>query len=168
MIAIFQRVDHVDRIMAQWRTERPDLDPSPQGVIGRLHRVGGRLTERLVAVYARHGLDEGEFDILASLRRSGEPYALTPSALAASTMVTSGAISKRIDRCEQKGLVTREVRADDGRGRLVTLTPAGRRVIDGAFTEHIANEHTLVSALTVEERGHLAALLAKWAEALDV
>ena len=69
--------------MQQWRTERPDLDPSPQGVIGRLHRIGARLTERLVEVYAEHGLDEGEFDILATLRRGGAPYALTPSELAA-------------------------------------------------------------------------------------
>lgn len=154
--------------MAQWRTERPDLDPSPQGVIGRLHRVGGRLTERLVEVYADHGLDEGEFDILATLRRSGGRYALTPSELAASTMVTSGAITKRIDRCEQKGLVTRAARSDDGRGRLVTLTARGRRVIDAAFTDHMANEHRLVSALTKAERAQLAGLLAKWGAALEV
>ena len=89
--------------MAQWHRERPDLDVSPQGVIGRLHRLAARLTEELVAVYAEFGLGEGEFDVLATLRRSGAPYELTPGELAAGTMVTSGAVTKRVDRLVERG-----------------------------------------------------------------
>lgn len=160
-------MDHVARIIEHWERERPDLDVSPQGVIGRLHRVAGRLTEELVAVYAEFGLGEGEFDILATLRRSGEPYALTPSAIAASTMVTSGAITKRIDRCERQGWVTRTVDPDDARGRVVALTDEGRDLIDRAFTAHIANEHRLVAMLSETDRRLLADALRRWGHALD-
>jgi DNA-binding MarR family transcriptional regulator len=158
--------DHVGRIMAQWAVERPDLDVAPQGVIGRLHRLAARLTEELVEVYAEHGLGEGEFDVLATLRRSGTPYALTPGELAAQTMVSSGAVTKRVDRCVERGWVTRRVSDDDGRGRVVALTESGRAVIDEAFTAHIANEHRLLAALDDTERARLAHLLEKWGRAL--
>ncbi|MDH2412884.1 MarR family transcriptional regulator [Nocardioides sp. CER19] len=158
--------DHVARVMEQWRRERPDLDPSPQGVIARLHRVGLRLTEELVAVYAEHGLGEGEFDVLATLRRQGPPYALTPGDLAAQTMVTTGAVTKRVDRCIAQGWVTRAVSADDARGRVIALTDAGRELIDGAFTAHMANEHRLLEVFTAAELEQLAGLLQRWAEDL--
>lgn len=161
-----QELDHVGRIMAQWRTERPDLDGSPQGIIGRLHRLGARLTEELVAVYGEFGLGEGEFDILATLRRGGAPYELTPGDLAASTMVSSGAITKRVDRCVERGLVTRRVGDHDARGRVVALTAQGRDLIDRAFEAHLANEHRLVSSLTDIERARLAHLLEAWSRAL--
>jgi DNA-binding MarR family transcriptional regulator len=161
-----QELDHVGRVMAQWRTERPDLDVSPQGVIGRLHRVGDRLRAELVAVYAEFGLDEGEFDILATLRRSGAPYELTPGDLAASTMVSSGAVTKRVDRCVEQGYVTRRVSDRDARGRVVALTEAGLDVIDRAFTAHMANEHRLVSSLNEMERARLAHLLEAWGRVL--
>ena len=151
--------DHVGRIMAQWRTERPDLDVSPQGVIGRLHRIGARLTEELVAEYSRFGLSEGDFDVLATLRRSGAPYELTPGELVASTMVTSGAISKRVDRLVEQGLATRRVGEHDARGRVIGLTPKGRELIDQAFTAHMANEHRLLAGLSDLERTRLAGLL---------
>src|SRR6478735_10569230 len=134
-------LDHVGRVMAQWHDARPDLDVSPQGVIGRLHRLAGRLTEELVAVYGRYGLGEGEFDVLATLRRAGAPYELAPGDLAAQTMVSSGAITKRVDRCVEQGWVTRRVSDRDGRGRVVALTDAGRTLIDEAFEAHLANEH---------------------------
>ena len=159
--------DHVARIMAQWSAERPDLDVSPQGVVGRLHRVGARLTEELVALYAQFGLGEGEFDILATLRRSGEPFELTPGDLAAGTMVSSGAISKRVDRCVEQGLVARRVSDTDARSRVVSLTPAGRDLIDRAFTAHIANEHRLLSPLDDEERETMTSLLEKWGRGID-
>src|SRR3954451_4537576 len=136
--------DHVARVMAQWARERPDLDASPQGVIARLHRIALRLTDELVEVYATHGLGEGEFDVLATLRRQGPPYALTPGELSTQTMVTSGAITKRVDRCLSRGWVSRDVSAQDGRGRVIALTDAGRALIDGAFTDHLANEHRLL------------------------
>jgi DNA-binding MarR family transcriptional regulator len=158
--------DHVGWIMEQWGRERPDLDVSPQGVIGRLHRVAARLTEELVAVYAGFGLGEGEFDVLATLRRSGPPYELTPGDLAAQTMVSSGAVTKRVDRCVDQGWVTRRVRADDGRGRAVALTDAGRDLIDRAFEAHMANEHRLLSALPAADRATLARLLERWGREL--
>ncbi|MFC7495175.1 MULTISPECIES: MarR family winged helix-turn-helix transcriptional regulator [unclassified Nocardioides] len=160
-------LDHVGRIMAQWASERPDLDVSPQGIIGRLHRLAAHLTEELVAVYGRYGLGEGEFDVLATLRRSGTPYELTPGELAAQTMVSSGAVTKRVDRCAEQGWVTRRVSDNDARGRVVALTGAGRAVIDEAFTAHMANEHRLVGALDQMERARLAHLLEKWGRALD-
>jgi DNA-binding MarR family transcriptional regulator len=159
--------DHVDWVMSQWQAERPDLDVSPQGLVGRLHRVGLRLTEELLAVYAQHGLGEGEFDVLATLRRSGPPYALTPGELGAASMVSSGAISKRVDRCEARGWVSRRPSEDDGRSRVVALTKAGRELIDRAFEAHMANEHRLVAALTERQREQLAQLLRTWARALD-
>ena len=160
--------DHVARIMAEWHRERPDLDVSPQGVIGRLHRLANALTEELVAVYGRFGLAEGEFDVLATLRRAGAPYERTPGDLAASTMVTSGAMTKRIDRLEHRGLVTRRASETDGRGRVIALTPAGRELIDEVMTAHMANEHRLVGLLAPRDRELLAGLLERWGRALGV
>ncbi|MER7508030.1 MarR family winged helix-turn-helix transcriptional regulator [Streptomyces lavendulae] len=154
--------DHVARIQAEWARERPDLDVAPQAVIGRLHRLGLLLTERLTPVYRRHGLGEGEFDVLAALRRAGEPFERAPGELAAHTMVTTGAMTKRIDRLERDGLVTRRRSAADGRGRVVALTPAGREVIDRAFADHIRNEHALLDALSPAEAAGLEALLTAW------
>ena len=159
--------DHVGRIIEQWRIARPDLDPSPQGVIGRLHRLAGRLTEELVAVYGEFGLGEGEFDVLATLRRSGAPYELTPGELAAQTMVSSGAVTKRVDRCLEQGWVTRRVGDGDARGRVIALTRSGCEVIDAAFAAHMANEHRLVGLLDERDRSRLAHLLEKWGRALD-
>ena len=159
-------LDHVGRIMAKWRAERPDLDVSPQGIIGRLHRLAARLTEELVEVYAEFGLGEGEFDVLATLRREGPPYELAPSDLAAWTMVSSGAVTKRVDRCVEHGWVTRRVGEGDARSRVVALTPAGLELIDRAFEAHMANEHRLVALLDDLERTRLAGLLEKWGRAL--
>ncbi|MGN8246228.1 MarR family winged helix-turn-helix transcriptional regulator [Cellulomonas soli] len=154
--------DRLDRIQQAWARERPDLDVSPQGVIGRLHRVGLHLTDELVAVYRKHGLGEGDFDVLATLRRAGAPYERTPSDLAENTLVTSGAMTKRVDRLERAGLVSRRPSERDGRGRVVALTAEGQRVFDAAFTEHIANEHRLVAALSPAEATQLAELLRRW------
>lgn len=155
-------MDRVAKIQQEWRRERPDLDVAPQGIIGRLHRLAAHLTDELVAVYARHGLGEGEFDVLAALRRAGEPYERAPSELAAHTMVTTGAMTKRVDRLVEAGLVERRARGDDGRRRLVALTPAGVDVIDSAFTEHIANEQRLMGQLTIEDQAALEPILIRW------
>ncbi|MER7754490.1 MarR family transcriptional regulator [Kitasatospora sp. NPDC097643] len=159
--------DHVAQIQAEWRRERPDLDVSPQAVIGRLHRLAARLTGELTLVYARYGLGEGEFDVLAALRRAGEPFERAPGELAAHTMVTTGAMTKRIDRLERAGLVTRRPAVDDRRGRVVALTDAGRHLIDEAFTAHMRNEHRLLSLLSPEEAAALQSLLATWQHRLD-
>lgn len=160
--------DHVAAIMDQWRRERPDLDPSPQAVIGRLHRIALRLTTELVEVYEKHGLGEGEFDILATLRRQGAPYALSPTELGNQTMVTSGAITKRVARCVAHGWVTSDRSDDDGRGRLVTLTAAGKRLIDEAFTDHMVNEARLLEVFDRRDRADLARLLEHWATSLGL
>ncbi|MBW0117134.1 MarR family winged helix-turn-helix transcriptional regulator [Pseudonocardia abyssalis] len=154
--------DHVSRIQAEWARERPDLDVSPQGVIGRLHRLAAHLTDELCVVYRRHGLAEGEFDVLAALRRAGEPFERAPGELARFTMVTTGAMTKRIDRLVDAGLVTRRPATGDGRGRVVALTAAGRELIDGAFTDHMRNERRLLDALTPDEAGRLEVLLTGW------
>lgn len=154
--------DHVGRLMEQWRIERPDLDVSPMGVIGRLHRLSAALHDQLRPVFAAAGLSDGEFDILASLRRSGAPYELTPGELSATTMVTSGAVTKRLDRLEGAGLVSRSVCSDDARSRRIRLTPEGLALVDRLVGEHVANEHRLLSGLTEAERSRLASLLEKW------
>ncbi|MDR6692284.1 DNA-binding MarR family transcriptional regulator [Microbacterium sp. 1154] len=160
--------DRVDTLTAQWHAERPDIDVSPMQVIGRLHRLADHLRDELLAVYRRYGLGEGEFDILAALRRAGEPFAAAPGELARHTMVTSGAVTKRVDRLLASGLVVRDDDADDGRARVIRLTPAGRRVIDEAFTAHMANEQRLLARLDAEQRRALEALLRDWGASLGV
>lgn len=160
------QTDRVDAIQAEWRRERPDLDPSPQGVIGRLHRIAQALTVRLAAVYAEFGLSEAEFDLLATLRRAGSPYARQAGELAAHTMVTSGGLTKRVDRLVERGLVERDADLGDARRRLVRLTPAGLDLIDRAFTAHLANEHRLLAELGPEDAAALAPLLSRWLRVL--
>jgi DNA-binding MarR family transcriptional regulator len=161
--------DHVARIQAEWARERPDVDVAPQGVIGRLHRLADRLREELCAVYDRHGLNEGEFDVLATLRRAGSPYERAPVELAATTMVTTGAMTKRIDRLEARGLVTRRPSVEDGRMRVVALTEAGRNLIDEAFTAHMANERRLLDAgLSPADARTMERLLRTWLEGFEV
>jgi DNA-binding MarR family transcriptional regulator len=151
--------DAVDKIIEQWARERPDLDPSPMAVVGRIHRVGGLLDNELSKVFAEIGLGNGDFDILASLRRAGAPYRLTPGELAASTMVTSGAVTKRVDRLAARRLVTRSANKHDGRGRVVALTAKGLRLTDEVIVRHWANEDRLLSSLSPTQRNALVDLL---------
>ncbi len=155
-------MDRVAKIQQEWRRERPELDVAPQGIVGRLHRLAAHLTDELVAVYARHGLGEGEFDVLATLRRTGAPYERAPGELAEHTMVTTGAMTKRIDRLVDAGLVERRMAAGDRRRRIVALTSAGVATIDLAFAEHIANEQRLVGQLTAEDQAALEPILTRW------
>jgi len=161
-------MDHVSTVVEQWGAERPELDVSPLLVIGRIHRIALALTPELVEVYARHGLGEGDFDVLATLRRQGAPYALTPGELSERTMVTSGAVTKRVDRLASKGLVERRASTTDGRSRTVVLTTEGRLVIDAAMDEHVVNEARLLAGLEPEERTALADLLGRLATTLGV
>jgi DNA-binding MarR family transcriptional regulator len=131
-------------------------------VLGTLSEAANLVSkERLAPVFARFGLQSGEFDVLATLRRSGPPYALTPTALYEATMVTSGAITNRLDRLESAGLISRTPHPGDRRGVVVQLTETGRALIDDAVTAHVANEHQILSGLTREEQDTLARLLAK-------
>lgn len=160
-------LDRVAEIQQAWRRERPDLDPSPQGVIGRLHRVALELTKHLVAVYGEFGLTEGEFDVLATLRRAGEPFEHAAGDLADHTLVTTGGLTKRVDRLEARGLVERRVEASDARRRLVRLTPEGRDLIDRAFTAHLANEHRLLGELGEADAASLEPILTRWLRLLE-
>ncbi|MFJ4161381.1 MarR family winged helix-turn-helix transcriptional regulator [Microbacterium testaceum] len=160
--------DHVDEIVQHWAVERPDVDASPMQVIGRLSRIAAHLDAELLEVFRRFGLSEGEFDILATLRRGGEPFARTPGELARHTMVTTGAVTKRVDRLVASGLVSRSASDDDGRGRVISLTANGRRVIDEAVVAHLANEERLLSGLDADQRRTLEALLREWGRALGV
>lgn len=160
--------DRVARIQAEWRRERPDLDVTPQGIIGRLHRLAAHLTAELVAVYERHGLGEGEFDVLAALRRAGAPYERAPVDLARHTMVTTGAMTKRLDRLEAAGLVERRAADGDGRRRIVALTQAGLATIDAAFAEHMDNERRLVEQLSADDRTALEPILTRWLGVYEV
>jgi len=155
-------MDKVDAILAQWQSARPDLDTSPMGVLGRLSRVRRITSEAMNANYRLHGLKDGEFDLLATLRRSGAPYTLTPGDLVATSMVTSGAITNRLDRLEERGLITREVDPRNRRSVIVTLTSTGLAVIDAAVTDHVALQHELLDPLSSKDRAQLARLLSKW------
>lgn len=151
--------DHVDKVLAQWSRERPDLDVSPMAVLGRLSRLTRVAEARQRATFARHGLDAASFDVLATLRRAGSPYALTPGHLARSAMVTTGAITQRLDRLQERGLVSRSPGPTDARSVLVTLTDAGREVLDAALPDHLATEQLLLGPIDAHQRTRLAELL---------
>ncbi|GEL18881.1 MarR family winged helix-turn-helix transcriptional regulator [Pseudonocardia asaccharolytica] len=148
--------DHVDRILEQWAAERPDLDVSPMAVLGRLTRASLLVGAELRRTFSTHDLDAASFDVLATLRRSGPPYRLSPTELMRSAMVTSGAITQRLDRIQARGLVTRTPSDADGRGVHVTLTEDGRKLIDRALPDHVDTEHRLLAALTPAQRETLA------------
>lgn len=150
--------DAVDAIVEQWRRERPDLDHRPVAVIGRLSRLSRLVDRRLAANFERHGIEAWTYDVLATLRRSGPPYELTAGQLVRSSMVTTGAITNRIDRLEARGLVER-AGAPDRRRVLVRLTPAGRALVDEVIETHLATERDLLSTLGARERDHLADVL---------
>jgi DNA-binding MarR family transcriptional regulator len=160
-------MDIVDMIVAQWKAERPDIDASPMQVIGRISRLAADLDPLLAPVFTSRGLGDGEFDVLATLRRSGEPFELSPGDLGASMMVTSGAVTKRVDRLERSGLVTRRVSDVDARARVIRLTAEGRRIVDEAVVDHVANEERLLSGLSAAERETLAGLLRKLGESIE-
>lgn len=159
--------DGVDAILDQWRAERPDLDLSGMSVIGRISRLERELRPRLEEVFARHGLEGWEFDVLATLRRSGPPFRLTAGDLLERMMISSGTVTHRINRLEGRGLIAREADPSDGRVVLVALTPAGRRLIDAAVEDHTANEAALVAALSPAERERLIRLMRQLACSLD-
>jgi DNA-binding MarR family transcriptional regulator len=153
--------DGVDLILEQWQRERPDLDPSAIGVVGRISRLARELEQRLEPVYREHGLEPGWHDVLATLRRTGPPYRLRPTEFSSALMLTSSGTTKRLDRLEAAGLITREPDPDDRRGTLIALTDAGRERIDAVTEAHLANEHRLLGALSDAERDRLAGLLRK-------
>lgn len=153
--------DRIDTILAQWKRERPDLDTQAMSVVGRVQRTAAALRPKLDETHGVSGLQGETFDVLASLRRSGPPYQLSPTDLYREMMLTSGAMTNRIDRLEDAGLVARRADPDDRRGTLVRLTAKGKALIDTATAKHVDNEDRLLSALTARERQQLNELLRK-------
>jgi DNA-binding MarR family transcriptional regulator len=148
-------MDHVDEILRQWSRERPDLDVGPMGLIGRLGRVAHHLAREMDKTFAEFGLTGASFDVLATLRRAGPPYRLSPGDLLSTMMITSGTLTNRIDQLEKTGLVVRASNPDDGRGVIISLTSEGLATIDAAVTAHAETQKRLVSVLSDGERALL-------------
>lgn len=161
------RTDAVDRIIAAWRAVRPDLDLRPMATIGRLGRTTAFVRKQVEAELMRFDLAVPDFDVLATLRRAGPPYRVTPTGLYRSLMLTSGTMTSRLDSLEQRGFVKRMDDPGDRRGILVTLTPAGLERLEAAVTAHVANEARILSALTRTEQATLDTLLRKLLASVD-
>jgi DNA-binding MarR family transcriptional regulator len=159
--------DHVDTILAQWRRERPDIDVSPVGPLGRISRLAQYVGQNIAAHHRSLGLNSGEFDVLATLRRSGKPYRLTPTALFQSAMLSSGAMTNRLNRLEQAGHIRRIPDPQDRRSLLVELTEQGLSLIDQAFDAHINNERELLKTIPSEQLQQLDEILRQWLSQLE-
>jgi len=148
-------MDHIDKIIAQWAQERPDLDVGPMELIGRIKRLMQHLSREMEKTFLEHGLNAASFDVLATLRRAGTPYSLSAGDLIAMTMVTSGTMTNRIDQLEKSGFVERVKNPDDGRGVLISLTAKGFAVIEIAIKAHVQTQAVLVSALSKKDKDTL-------------
>lgn len=151
--------DQIDLARAEWARERPDLDTSPMEVIGRVLRAAHLADARIRPVLRRAGLDRGAFDVLATLRRVGHPYRLTPTVLYRELVLTSGAVTHRVDALARAGLVERVPDPDDRRSSLVALTGRGRAVVEDAMAAHMRCEAEMIAALPDDRRRALGALL---------
>ncbi|MFJ8465240.1 MarR family winged helix-turn-helix transcriptional regulator [Streptomyces swartbergensis] len=154
-----ERKDPVDAIIDQWATVRPDLDTAAMEVFGRIYRLSRAMGERTEKAYARFGIGRGEFDVLATLRRAGEPYTLSPRQLSATLMLTTGGMTGRLDKLERAGLLRRSPDPHDRRGLKVTLTERGLELIDEAVGAGLAVQTEALSGLDTEQAGQLAELL---------
>src|SRR4051812_21395809 len=163
---VMEAADHVDRALAQWSREMPDIEIKGADVLNRARRLTLETRRDIEANFRRHGLDSGEFDVLATLRRAGEPYALRPTELYQSLMISSGGLTARLDRLEAAGLIRRRADDDDARSVRVELTPAGRRKIEAAFRADMELENKMVSGLAESERAELVRLLRKLSQAM--
>lgn len=144
--------DEVDKIVAAWRRERPDLDVTPLEVLSRVSRLASVLDVRRAAAFAQHDLQAHEFDVLAALRRSGEPFELTAGELCGLTHVTSGTMTSRLDNLTGRKFVSRHPDPTDGRLVQVRLTATGRRRIDATFAALLESEHELLGRLAESKR----------------
>lgn len=151
--------DQVDDILAQWQRVRPDVDVSPMAIVFRVKRLARSFERATASNFARHGLEPGEFDLLATLLRSGPPHRLSAGALGRALMITSGSVTNRVDNLEDRDLIRRIDDPDDRRGVLIELTPRGLRAVDAALEHHVATERDLIDALTPAQRTQLADLL---------
>ncbi|MBE3075529.1 MAG: MarR family transcriptional regulator [Actinobacteria bacterium] len=160
--------DDVDHIVEAWRRERPDLDVAPLHILSRASRLARHLDRARSLAFAKHGLEGWGFDVLSALRRAGAPYELSPGQLVAQTMVTSGTMTNRVDRLADRGLVGRGPDPKDRRGVKVTLTTAGRKVVDAAMADLLERERILLSQLPPSEQDHLSELLRRLLSPLEL
>lgn len=151
--------DEVDQVVDAWRAQRPDLAVDSMQVWSRIHRLSALLDTHRKRCFSDRGLEAWEFDVLAALRRAGDPHQLSPGQLLAETHVTSGTMTHRIDRLRSRGLVTRLPNPRDGRGALVELTAQGRELVDNAIGALIALEESLLGEWAGDDQDMLAALL---------
>ncbi|PRY75300.1 DNA-binding MarR family transcriptional regulator [Yoonia maritima] len=154
-------MDHIDRIVSQWSSARPDLDVGPMETIGRLLRLSMLLRSEMENTWKTFGLNSASFDVLATLRRSGKPNGLSPGELLELTMVTSGTMTNRVDQLVKAGLVRRVQNRNDKRGFLIRLTDEGMTVIEAAVTDHVETQHRLMDGLSVNQKDELNGLLIK-------
>ena len=145
--------------MSEWRTVRPDLDVTPIEIVGRISRLSRLIDRELGKNFAEHGIEDWMYDVMATLRRIGEPHELTPGELVRQTMVTTGAITNRIDRLAERGLVNRRPTPDDRRSVTVRLTPKGRALVDTVALTHLETERRLLEVFSQRERDTLVPLL---------
>jgi DNA-binding MarR family transcriptional regulator len=160
-------MDQIEIILQQWNEQRPDLDVASMGLIGRVMRIARHLQRAMDEVFAAHDLNLAAFDVLATLRRAGEPYRLSPGDLIANTMVTSGTMTHRVDQLVRAGYVQRVDHPEDGRSVLIELTDEGFDVIDAAVTDHVANLQRLTEGLTDSEFTRLDRLLGRYLKVLE-
>ncbi len=159
--------DHVARVLGQWASEVPELDVSPVAVVARVGRLAKYLDQGMERVLAENGLRREGWDVLASLRRAGPPFRLSPTDLYLGLMRTSGAMTNRLHRLQEAGLVRRVADPSDARSLLVELTDEGRRLVDELAPRHVANERAMIEALSPAEQEQLAGLLAKLLHAFE-
>ncbi|KAA9130661.1 winged helix-turn-helix transcriptional regulator [Microbacterium caowuchunii] len=159
--------DEVDRIVGSWMTQRPDLDFSPLEVLSRVDRLSRHLDRARRDAFRRSDLEPWEWDVLSALRRSGEPFQLSPKQLLQQTLVSSGTMTNRIDRLVGRRLVRREADPGDGRSILVILTEEGRTRVDAAITRLVDAEAVLLQRISRSDRERLAALLRKLSLGFD-
>jgi len=159
--------DHIARLVARRRAETPEVPLDGMEVFGRARRLTILSRPVIEGVFARHGLDTGEFDVLATLRRSGDPFELRPTELMTDLMISSGGLTDRLNRLERKGLIERRIAAGDRRSSLACLTGAGRALIDTAYAEDMAVEEEMLAPLSADERRTIARLLAKLLTGLE-
>jgi DNA-binding MarR family transcriptional regulator len=160
-------IDHVDRVVQQWKAEKPNYDLAPVEIIGRAGRIMEHIDRALEAKFEEFQISRASFDVLAALRRTGKPYKLTQRDLMRSLFRTSGSMSLRIDSLQKQGLVERSPDNEDRRSVFVTLTPKGMDLLEAVIPEHLANESSLVAGLNRVERAQLIALLRKWLVSLE-
>ncbi|MFF0550458.1 MarR family winged helix-turn-helix transcriptional regulator [Streptomyces sp. NPDC004311] len=153
--------DAVDAITAQWFAVRPELDTAPMALFGRIYRIAKAMGDAVEERYQRFGISRGEFDVIATLRRSGPPYTLSPRQLSATLMLTTGGMTGRLDKLEKAGLLCRKPDPHDRRGLQVTITEQGLALVDQAVTAGLEVQHAALAGLTDEEAATLGGLLRK-------